>query len=161
MEQIKLTKRSRSTVAAIAAAALENLPMTFSTTDLTPGRKVFFPIPLKNRPRDMWDFLYIYAESKLSRAPINPEFGFSKDDIVDESGIYVFKKVKNRIVGVALPVSDLFADTITDLSLQNRIIFRINEMKEMVRLDEDFLDAANTQWAASKNAEEFGIKRLN
>jgi hypothetical protein len=161
MQTIKLTKKSRSTVAHVADAALEQLPMTFSTTDLTPGRKVFFPIPLKARPRDMWDFLYIYVESKLSRAPQNPEFGFTQDDIVEESGIYVFKKVKDRIVGVASPISDLFGEVITDLSLQNRIIYRVHEMKQMVRLDDDFLDAANLQWASSKDAEEFGIKRLN
>ena len=160
MESIKLTKRNVSTIAKVAGIALEHIPMTFSSSDLTPGRKVFFPIPMKQRPKDMTDFLYVYAESKLSGLPNDTISGFTEKDVTDESGVYLFKKDGNFIGGCTYSLSEFLEEIITDPSLRNRIIYRINEMRRMVHLDDTFLDLANTEWAANKT-KSFQLHRLH
>jgi hypothetical protein len=150
METMRLTKRTCSTVVKMTDTALEFLPMTGAPSDIGSGRKVFFPIPLKNNPMCMEDFLYIFAESKLPFQPADTDLGFDDDDIMDSIGVYLFKNVKGRSCGQVYPLESLFQEVITDLSLQNRMIYRINEMKEIVHLDSDFLDAANVdRWQHS------------
>src|SRR4051812_36497342 len=91
MDAIRITKRTASTIQEVAGVALEHIPMTFSNSDLSPGRKVFFPIPMKKNPKNMTDFLYVYAESKLSGPPKNAKIGFTEDDVEDQVGVYLFK----------------------------------------------------------------------
>lgn len=150
MDTIKLTKRTVSTIERVADRALEHIPMTFSGTDLAPGRKVFFPIPMKSRPKDMTDFLYIYAESKLSGPPADKVSGFTDDDVKDETGVYFFQKDGDTIGGCTYRLDTFLEEIITDLSLRNRFIYRINEMRQMVHLDETFLELANKEWLSSK-----------
>ncbi len=147
MEPLRLPKRTRNTIEEIAGIALEHLPMSFSPSDLGAGRKVFFPIPLKKNPLAQTDFLYVYAESKLPDTPKDKEIGFTEEDIINATGFYVFKKVHNRITGQVFPIDTLLKEVINDLSIRNRIIYRINEMKAMIRLDEDFIDMANMERA--------------
>ena len=150
MEPIKLTKRTVSTIEEVAGIALEHIPMTFSASDLTPGRKVFFPIPMKKRPKDMTDFLYVYAESKLPGLPVDKIAGFTETDIKDESGIYLFKKDGKFVGGCTYSLEIFLEEIITDPSLRNRIIYRVNEMRRMVHLDDTFLDLANNEWMSNK-----------
>lgn len=164
METIKITKKSATTIVEIAALALEHIPMTFSNSDSAPGRKVFFPIPMKKDPKNTMDFVYVYAESKLVGAPRDQISGFTEEDIVDQTGVYMFRKNKDSkiIQGETFPLDVFLTDVIKDLSLQNRIIYRVSEMRNIVHLDEQFLDIANHEWRANKaNAQSFGIQRLH
>lgn len=163
MESLRLPKRTRTTIEKIAGIALEHLPMTFSPTDLGTGRKVFFPIPIKNRPTASSDFIYIYAESKLPYDPEDTEVGFTDTDVIDSTGVYVFKKIKSsttdRVYGQVFPLDVLLRDIISQLSLRNRIIYRINEMKTMIHLDEEFLELANMERAARRSTDV--VRRLH
>lgn len=149
METLRLPKRVRSTIEEIASIALEHLPMTFSQSDFGPGRKVFFPIPLKKRPLAMIDYLYVYVESKLPDDPKNKDLGFTEEDIVDDAGIYIFKRNGRMVEGRVFPLETLLVDIITDLSLRSRIIYRVNEMKTMIHLDEEFIELANAERSAN------------
>lgn len=160
MESIRLTKRSATAIVKAATIALEHIPMTFSNSDMFPGRKVFFPIPMKHTPKNMTDFLYVYAESKLSGPPTDPKNGFTENDVRDEVGVYLFKMDGDTVIGQTYPIDIFLSQVITDLSLRNRVIYRINEMRNMVHLDEGFLDFANTEWKVCSSPESFGIKRL-
>lgn len=131
--------------------------MTISASDLGTGRKVFFPIPLKQKPIEMSDFLYVYAESKLVGDPQELEVGYTEADVITAAGVYVFKKVRDRTVGQVYALDVLFREVITDLSLRNRIIYRVNEMKNMIRLDEEFLELANMERASRAGM----VKRLH
>lgn len=143
MQTLPLTKRTKTTLVKMAGTALEFFPMTGAPSDCGPGRKIFFPIPLKNNPTCSEDFLYVFAESRLPYNPAEPDLGFTEDDIVNSTGIYLFGKTRPHAVGKVWPVDALFGEVFTDLALQNRVIFKINEMKKIVRLDDEFLDAAN------------------
>ena len=148
METLHLPKRTRSTLVKMADTALEYLPMSGAPSDGGPGRKVFFPIPLKHNPHTMEDFLYVFAESKLPDEPADKKVGFTEDDIINTTGIYLFHDSS----GSVFAMETLFREVITDLSLQNRMTYRLNEMKRMVHLDETFLEAANIE--RSKNPQE-------
>lgn len=155
MDSIKLTKRNASTISEVVDMALEHIPMTFSNSDMFPGRKVFFPIPMKKNPKDSADFLYVYAESKLSGAPKNQRTGFTEQDVTDEVGIYLFKKNGEIISGRTYPMDTFLLEVMTDLSLRNRMIYRVNDMRKMVHLDESFLELANIEY---KKADHFGAR---
>jgi hypothetical protein len=158
---IGLTKRSASTIAEAVNIALEHIPMTFANSDIAPGRKVFFAIPMKKTAKDMTDFIYVYAESKLPKPPHDLRFGFTETDVVDETGVYLFKKDGNIISGSTYSV-EAFLDSVTDdLLWRNRLMDRMNEMRRIVHLDDGFLDIANHEWDAHKDIHDFGIQRLN
>lgn len=164
MESIRITKRSANTIEKIAAIALEHIPMTFSPSDIPPGRKVYFPIPTKKDPQGEMDFIYIYAESKLQGPPKNLDIGFTTDDIIDSTGVYIFsqKKGSKLVVGEVYPLDVFLRDVISDLSLRNRIIYRVGEMRDCVHLDEQFIEIVNGELRANKeNAKIFGVKRLH
>jgi hypothetical protein len=136
MESLSLTKRSRSKLQELAGLALEYFPITFSASDRMPGHKAFFGIPLKEEPKD----------------PI-------KDDVTDLTGVYVFKKQNGAITGETHSLGILVGE-ITDLSLRNRIMHRVEEIRQMIHLDDDFLTAANIEWAAHPSDLVFGFKTL-
>src|SRR5579864_7038816 len=104
METLRLPKRTRTTLVKIAGTALEYLPMTGAPSDGGPGRKIFFPIPLKNNPNCMEDFLYVFAESKLPFEPKERAVGFTEDDIVDSTGFYLFDKKGEHAIGKVFPM---------------------------------------------------------
>lgn len=158
MDAIKITKRSALTIAEIAGGVLEHIPMTFSNSDLAPGRKVFFPIPMKKSPKDMTDFLYVYAESKLTTKPVDNQ-GFTDQDVIDEVGVYLFKKTGQAVSGCTYPINIFLQEVITDLSLRNRMIYKVNDMRNMVHLDDTFLELANNEYHCHKN--DFGKKRIH
>lgn len=160
MDDIRITKRTANTIAEVAGIALEHIPMTFSNSDLSPGRKVFFPIPMKKNPKNMTDFLYVYAESKLAGPPKDKNTGFTEADVEDQVGVYLFKMDGDTIQGQTYSLEVFLTDVIKDLSLRNRIIYRVNDMRNMVHLDDSFLEIANSEWKISKSPESFGIKRL-
>ena len=143
----------------MAGTALEYLPMTGAPSDGGPGRKIFFPIPLKNNPNCMEDFLYVFAESKLPFEPKEREVGFMESDIIDSTGFYLFDKKGEHAMGKVFPVETLFTEVFTELSLQNRMTFKLNEMKKIVHLDDDFLEAANADQATRSPQELQKIKR--
>lgn len=143
MQTLPLNKRTKTTLCKMAGTALEFLPMTGAPSDCGPGRKIFFPIPLKKNPGCSEDFLYVFAESKLPYEPAEPEIGFTEDDIINTTGIYLFSKARPHAVGAVWSVDVLFAEVFTDLALQNRVIYKLNEMKKIVKLDDEFLEAAN------------------
>lgn len=158
---IRITKRTANTIEEVAGIALEHIPMTFSNSDLSPGRKVFFPIPMKKNPKNMADFLYVYAESKLLGPPTDAVTGFTDKDVEDQVGVYLFKLDGKTIQGQTYSMDVFLSQVIKDLSLRNRIIYRVNEMRNMVHLDDTFLEIANSEWKLSKSPESFGIKRLH
>jgi hypothetical protein len=160
MDELKITKRRASRIREVAGCVLESIPMTFSITDLSPGRRVYFPIPMMKNPKEMSDFLYVYAESKLTDIPKNEKIGFTEADISDEVGIYVFAKDGDCISGNTYSIEDFLLNVDIDLSLRNRIIYRVNEMRNMVHLDESFLDIANKEWDTHHNPASF-TKRLH
>jgi hypothetical protein len=161
MNAIRLTKKTASTIQEVAGIALENIPMTFSNSDLSPGRKVFFPIPMKKKPKNMTDFLYVFAESKLAGPPKNPSSGFTEEDVEDQVGVYLFKMEGETVNGCTYSIDTFLIEVIKDFSLRNRLIYRVNDMRNMIHLDDNFLDLANSEWRASKSPESFGIKRLH
>lgn len=162
MDSIKLTKRSVSNIIEIVDVALEHIPMIFSTSERAPGRKVFFPIPMKKEPKFSTDFVYFYAESKLINPPQDLKSGFTDGDVVDESGVYLFKKDGDFISGCTYTLEVFLNDVIDDLSLRNRIIYRVGEMRRIVHLDDEFLEAANHEWITThKDPQSFGIQRLH
>lgn len=118
-------------------------------------------MPLKQKPDCDSDFLYIYVESRLSGAPKDTAVGFTQDDVVDEAGIYQFYKNTVRPTGAAMPLDALLADVISDLSLRNRILHRVGEMKTMVHLDDDFLEVASNEWRNRNSNDSFGLKTLH
>src|SRR5258708_14767599 len=127
MDAIRITKRTASTIQEVVDIALEHIPMTFSNSDLSPGRKVFFPIPMKKNPKNMTDFLYIYAESKLAGPP-KENSDFTEEDVEDQVGVYLFKMDGDTVKGETYPIDIFLVEVIKDLSLRNRIIYRVNEM---------------------------------
>jgi hypothetical protein len=137
-----LTRRSHKTLQSILTAALEEIPMTFLESELGIGQTVCFAIPLTMNARDLSGFLWVYAESRLPDKPVDPSIGFTEDDVEDTVGIYFYKKVAQRFSGEMLPLEALLSQ-ITDLSLRNRIICRVDEMKASIRLDEEFIELAN------------------
>lgn len=160
METLRIPKRTRTTLVKMADTALEYLPMTGAPSDGGPGRKIFFPIPLKNNPNCMEDFLYVFAESKLPFKPKESEVGFTDDDIIDSTGFYLFDKRGDQAIGKVFQVETLFSEVFTDLTLQNRLTFKLNEMRKIVRLDDDFLDAANADQSTRSPQELQKIMRL-
>lgn len=116
---------------------------------------------MKKNPNDMTDYLYIYVESKLMQGPQDSDIGFTQADVVDETGIYLFKKNKEAVDGETFPLELLLTDVIEDPSLRNRIVYRVGEMREMVHLDDDFLSSATSEWNTRKSDQEFGFKRLH
>lgn len=160
METLRLTKRTANTIREVAGLALEHIPMTFSVTDLSPGRKVYFPLPMKKNPKEMTDFIYVYAESRITDVPKNSRTGFTDDDVTDEVGIYIFVKEGTCISGSTYSIENFLNNIDIDLSLRNRLIYRISEMRNMVHLDESFLDIANNEWNTNHNPASF-TKRLN
>jgi hypothetical protein len=56
----------------------------------------------------------------------------------------------DTIGGCTYRLDTFLEEIITDLSLRNRFIYRINEMRQMVHLDETFLELANKEWLSSK-----------
>jgi hypothetical protein len=161
METLRLPKRTRTTLAKIAGTALEFLPMTGAPSDVGSGRKIFFPIPLKNNPACMEDFLYVFAESKLPFQPNEHDIGFTDTDIMDSTGIYLFKKRGGQAFGQVYTLETLFREVFTDLSLQNRVIYKLNEMKKLVHLDPEFIDAANADRVGRSSEDLLKITRLN
>jgi hypothetical protein len=145
----------------MAGTALEFLPMTGAPSDSGPGRKVFFPIPMKNEPECMEDFLYVFAESKLPFTPKEGDVGFTESDIVDNTGIYYFNKKGDSSSGKVYSLETVFREVFTDLSLQNRIIYKLNEMKKIVHLDPEFLDAANADRATRSPDDLLKVMRMN
>lgn len=143
---LPITKKSRVTIQELTGLALTHSPMTFAISDLAPGRKVFFPIPLKKRPKGMTDFLYVYVESKLPTDPQDKAVGFTQADVVDETGVYIFQNNADCPDGVTIPLDILLVDVIQDHSLRARLIQRVGEMRSMIHLDEEFLDGATLQW---------------
>src|SRR5580704_15446237 len=137
-----LTRRSHKTLQSILRMALEEIPMTFLESELGIGRTVCFAIPLTMNARDLSGFLWVYAESRLPDKPVDPSIGFTEDDVEDTVGIYFYKKVAQRFSGEMLPLEALLSQ-ITDLSLRNRIICRVDAMKASIRLDEEFIELAN------------------
>ena|ERR1041385_5528254 len=160
MDTLRLPKRTKTTIQELAGLAIEHLPLTFSNSDLYPGRKAFFPLPLKKRPNGMADFLYIYVESKLSHQPKDSILGFTQEDVTDESGFYLFKKSDASLEGQTYPLDILLTDVIEDDSIRDKVRDRIAEIKKMVHLDEDYLDVANGQWPYRISNESFGFKTL-
>jgi hypothetical protein len=150
MENLQITKRAKTCMLKIAGQALEFLPMSGAPADSGTGRKISFPIPLKQEPKCAEDFLYVFAESKLPYIPKEIEIGYTEDDIEDAVGIYIFRKSGDRSYGKVYPLDELFREVFTDLSLQNRVIFKLNEMKKIAHIDNDFLEAANNDRANRK-----------
>lgn len=146
METLRLPKRQKSTLLKMADKTLEFLPMTGAPADVGPGRKIFFPIPMKNTPTRMEDFLYVYAESKLPFQPKERDVGFTEDEIVDSTGVYVYKIDGDSSTGQVFPIEELFREVFTELPLRNRLLNKLAEMREMVHLDYDYLDAANADY---------------
>jgi hypothetical protein len=70
--------------------------------------------------------------------------GFTENDVIDAAGIYVFKKVRDRLYGETLPLDALLSQ-ITDLSVRNRIICKVDEMAASIRLDDEFIERANAE----------------
>jgi hypothetical protein len=161
IETLRLTKRTRTTLCKMAGTALEFLPMTGAPSDSGPGRKIFFPIPMKNEPTRMEDFLYVFAESKLPYIPQETDLGFTEADIKDTTGIYFFHKKGDQSEGRVYSLETVFREVFTDLSLQNRIIYKLGEMKKMVHLDSDFLAAANADRATHAPGDIERIMRLH
>lgn len=149
MDSIKITKRTASTIAELADIALEHIPMTFSATDLSPGRKVFFPIPMKKNPRNMADFIYVFAECRIQQAPKDKN-GYTDQDFLEDAGVYLFKKEGESMTGCTYPFHTFLQEVIKDLSLRNRMIYRISEMRNMVRLDDTFLELINSEYMSNK-----------
>ena len=86
----------------------------------------------------------MYAESKLPDKPLDPAIGFTEDDVVETTGIYFYKKVRRRFSGEMLPLDALLSQ-ISDLSVRNRIIYRVNEMRASIRLNDEFIDLVNRE----------------
>ena len=139
-----LAARSRKTLEMMVEVALEQFPTTCSGSDLGVGRKIFFSIPLKMKAAELSDFVWVYAESKLSDEPQDAAIGFTEDDVIEAAGICVFKKVRERFIGESFALDTLLS-AITDLSLRNRIIYRVAEMKASIRLDDEFIERANME----------------
>jgi hypothetical protein len=161
METLRLPKRTRTTLTKMAGTALEFLPMTGAPSDSGPGRKIFFPIPLKNNPDCMEDFLYVFAESKLPFHPNETDIGFTETDVVDSTGIYLFRKRGEQALGQVYTLETLFREVFTDLSLQNRMICKLAEMKILVHLDQEFIEAANADRVGRTPEDFLRITRLN
>ena len=117
------------------------MPVTFSESDLRVGKKAIFPLPLKMRSDEFTDFIYIYAESTLPNVPKDEAIGFTEDDVIDDTGIYLFKKVRERDCGETFPLEALTSQII-DPSVRDRIIRKVNKMKASVRLDQEFIELA-------------------
>ena|ERR1700733_1343139 len=160
MDALRITKTSVSNIAEAVDIALEHIPVTVSTSDTAPGRKVYFGLPMKKHPKSMADFIYVYAESKLPKPPTDLITGYTESDVFDTSGVYLFKKIGDVISGCTYMLEE-FLDKIDDLSLRNRLIYRVKEMREMVHLDDSFLEVANHEWSLHKNPHSFGIQRLH
>jgi hypothetical protein len=148
METLPLSKTNIDIVQEVAGKVLEKLPMSFAASDLGSGRRVFFPIPVNSPAVDVVDFIYVYVESKLLDDPQDPEIGFTEDDIINTSGVYIWKKVNNHAERDIFPVDFLLTNIIKDLSVQNRIIFRLNEMRMIAQIDDEFLELANMERSA-------------
>ena len=116
--------------------------MTFLESELGIGQTVCFAIPLTVNARDLSGFLWVYAESRLPDKPMDPSIGFTEDDVEETAGIYFYKKVGQRFSGEMLPLEALLSQ-ITDLSLRNRIICRVEAMKASIRLDDEFIELVN------------------
>jgi hypothetical protein len=94
---------------------------------------------------ELSDFVWVYAESKLSNEPQDAASGFTEEDVIEAAGICVFKKVRNRFYGETFALDALLSE-VTDLSLRNRIICRVDEMKASIRLDDEFIERANMEY---------------
>jgi len=162
MQTIPLPKKSLTKLQELAGLALEHFPIKVSISDLSPGRKAYFDIPLKENPKDlMTDFLHIYVESKLTKQP-KDSYGFTVDDVTESTGVMVFKKTNDGVpVGEIFSLESLLNDLVSDLSLRNRILFRVQEMRRLIHLDDDFLAFANDEWTNRTSDESFGFGRLN
>ena len=116
--------------------------MTFLESELGIGQTACFAIPLTMNARDLSSFLWVYAESRLPDKPVDPSIGFTEDDVINRAGIYFYKKVGQRFSGEMLPLEALLSQ-ITDLSLRNRMICKVDEMAASIRLDDEFIDRVN------------------
>jgi hypothetical protein len=116
--------------------------MTFLESELGIGQTACFAIPLTMNARDLSGFLWVYAESKLPDKPVDPSIGFTEDDVEETVGIYFYRKVGQRFCGEMLPFEALLSQ-ITDLSVRNRMICRVDAMKASIRLDEEFIELVN------------------
>jgi len=94
------------------------------------------------RPVELSDFIWVYTESNLPNEPKDAALGFTEDDVIEAAGIQVFKRVQGRFYGQTFGLETLFSE-ISDLSLRNRIICRVAEMKASIRLDDEFIERAN------------------
>jgi hypothetical protein len=128
----------------IAQTDLEKFPTTCCKSDLGVGRKSFFAMPVRMKARNSSDFIYVYVESRLSNLPKDAAIGYTTDDLIESSGIHVFKKVGNRVHGETFDLDALLSE-ITDPSLRDRLIYRVNDMQACIRLDEEFIERANTE----------------
>lgn len=161
MDMIRLPKKSVATLQELAGLALELFPIMFSTSDRMPGQKAYFGIPLKEEPKDpIIDFIHVFVESKLNVPPNDKALGFTNEDVTETTGVYVFKKKNGIIVGETHSLSMLLGEIITDLSLRNRILHRVEEMRQKVHLDDDFLTVMNIEWLARPSDAIFGFKTL-
>lgn len=151
---ININRRTAETIKEVCELALEHIPIQISNTDISPGRKVFFPIPMKKMPKDMADFVYVFAESRLIGPPKNKKY-FTEEDIFDDTGVYIFTRNNNLLCGNTFSLTDFMKYVKADLSLRNRLIYRINEMRNIAHLDESFIELANNELSINKKYEYF------
>src|SRR5437868_3069161 len=96
---LPLTARTRNAFEKLAAETLEFLPMTTFESDLGLGRGLFFPMPLKHKPEQQSDFIYVITESYLPIVPADLSLGFTEDDVIEFVGVRMFRKLRGRFVG--------------------------------------------------------------
>lgn len=147
-KNLGLSKRRLQTMEQIADKTFEHLPLTSSPANITNARSVTLAIPLKRSPVRLEDFLYISAVARLPQKPSEPDQGYTEEDLMWTTEVYLFKRDGGRLCGQGFPLEALLHE-LTKLSLRDRVIARTAEMTETLSMDDDFFDEANRRLVAS------------
>jgi hypothetical protein len=119
---------------------LESLPMVVSGSDVYIGQKVFVALPMKEKDDR---HVYLFVENTLPLQPKEKAIGFTEEEITNNIGIYIFTKTRSGIaIGKTYPINELI--NVLDLSARNKLIFKLEQMRQTVKLDDDFIAASNS-----------------
>jgi hypothetical protein len=139
---LRIPKRSLTALTRIGRLCVECMPLEIISSNLGPGLTAFFPMPLKQRPIFYSDQIYVYADSRLPNSPTRREIGFTEEEVIDTLGVTYFLRNRDCEYGESFPLEWLLCQ-LDDLSLRQRILHRAVEMRDLIHLDDEFIDEKN------------------
>lgn len=131
----------------VAETLLDKLPVAVSRTELGPGARATVALQDKVGVKKSETY-FLFAECRLPGTPSNPESGYTRDEIITNSGVMVFKGFgNNRFSGECVPLDRFLKARRAGSKTAVLLKQRIGELLDAIKMPDTFIEEANEMWA--------------